>query len=136
MASRIKGLRQKLSDGSFDSLVPFGTDGALVDMLSGLDNEIEMKLGGNHTATIIESIEQNEPTTTVIEKYIDKNDLQNIYYSLKTVITEHADGSTTIVSAIYPGDYTEDDAILPLNTKTITIPSNGTANFTIGEVLS
>jgi len=35
---RIKGIREKNSS-SYNSLIPFGTDGNLVDMASGLDLE-------------------------------------------------------------------------------------------------
>ena len=132
MAAKSKGLRQKQPNGSFGPFVPFGTDGTLVDMLSGLNNELEMKLGGNHTSTIVESVVQEENVTTITERYkaIDNN---TVVYSVVTTITEHANGSTTIVSAIYSGS---DTTLTPLNVKTITIPSDGTVDFTIGEVLS
>ena len=132
MASRIKALRKKQANGSFTGLVPFGTDGTLVDMLSGLDNEQEIKLGGNHTSTIVESVVQDENVTTITERY-KAIDNTTVRYSVVTTITEHNDGSTTIVSAIYSGS---DITLTPLNVKTITIPPNGTVDFTIGEVLS
>lgn len=132
MAAKSKGLRQKQANGSFGAFVPFGTDGTLVDMLSGLDNEIEMKLGGNHTSTIVESVVQDENVTIITERYKDRTN-NVIVYTVVTKITEHTDGSTTIVSAIYSGS---DTTLTPLNVKTITIPPDGTVDFTIGEVLS
>ena len=51
---RVKGLHKKTTASSFGPLVPIGTDGTLVDMLSGLDNEQELKLGGNHVTEISE----------------------------------------------------------------------------------
>ena len=131
MANRIKGLYKKQS-GSFGQYKPFGTDGTLVDMLSGLDNEQELKLGGNHTSTIVESIVNEENVTTITERYKDRaNNI--VQYTLVTVITEHNDNSTTIVNTLHSGS---DTSIAPLNVKTITIPGEGAVDFTIGEVLS
>ena len=132
MATRIKGLRKKQSNGAFGEFKPFGTDGTLVDMLSGLDNEQELKLGGNHSASIVESVVNTENVTTITERYLDKTNT-TIQYSVVTNITSHSNGSTTIVSTLYSGS---DLTTTPLNVKTTTIPANGAVDFTIGEVLS
>lgn len=133
MADRIKGLRQKQSTGIFADLVPFGTDGILVDMLSGLDNEQELKLGGNHTTTITETINiNNEPVTTITEFYKDKTGT-NIVYTVVNEIIEHINGSTTIIGTIYQGS---DTTATALNIKTVTIPTMGDSSLTIEEELN
>ena len=121
---RIKGLRQKSANGSFDSLVPFGTDGILVDMLSGLDSEQELKLGGNHITAISENI--NNSTTTITETY-KALDNSTVTYIVETTIDESNSTSTEITIALK-----RDNVIL--NSKTITISDNN--NITnIEEVL-
>ncbi len=87
---RIKGLRQKQSDSSYNSLIPFGTDGVLVDMLSGLDNEQEIKLGGNHTSVITEV---NATTTSIVETY-KALDNTTVTYVVETTIVENNDSSS------------------------------------------
>ena len=134
MPIKVKGFRQKQLDGSYSNFTPFGTDGILVDMLSGLDNEQELKLGGNHDATIIESVNASDEKVTTITELFKDNSLEPVIkYSLITEITEHEDTSTTIICSLY----TEDNInSTPLHVKTITIPATGTTNFTIEEVLS
>lgn len=132
MATRIKGLRKKGSDKTFGDFVPFGTDGILVDMLSGLDNEQELKLGGNHRVNIEESTVDGRNVTTITEEYLDKNNI-GIQYSVITEIVSNDDGSTTITSSLYSGSGLNADL---LNVKTTTIPTNGESNFTIREVLT
>ena len=132
MATRIKGLRKKGSDNAFGDFVPFGTDGTLVDMLSGLDNEQELKLGGNHRVNIEESTVDGRNITTITEEYLDKNNT-DIQYSVITEIVSNDDGSTMITSSLYSGSGLNADL---LNVKTTTIPTNGESNFTIREVLT
>ena len=121
---RIKGLRQKRSDSSYNSLVPFGTDGILVDMLSGLDNEQEFKLGGNHDSVITEV---NDTTTTIVETYKALNN-STVTYVVETTIVENNDSSTSITISLKRGGTT-------LNSKTITIPADDTV-IEIEEELS
>lgn len=121
---RIKGLRQKRSDSSYNSLVPFGTDGILVDMLSGLDNEQEFKLGGNHDSVITEV---NDTTTTIVETY-KALDNSTVTYVVETTIVENNDSSTSITISLKRGGTT-------LNSKTITIPADDTV-IEIEEELS
>ncbi len=120
---RIKGLRQKQSDSSYNSLVPFGTDGILVDMLSGLDNEQEFKLGGNHTSVITEV---NDTTTTIVETY-KALDNSTVTYTVETTIVENADSSTSITIVLKRGGTI-------INSKAITIPADST-EITIEEEL-
>lgn len=125
MADRIKGLRQKNSQGTFNPLVPFGTDGIFVDMVSGLDNEQELKIGGNHSSTIVEN---QDGSTEITEIFKDVNN-SIITYTLVTAIIEQQDGSTEITSTLKQGN-TE----TVLRSKTITIPADSN-NIVIGEVL-
>lgn len=124
MADRIKGLRQKNSQGVFDALVPFGTDGIFVDMVSGLDNEEELKIGGNHTSTIVEN---SDGSTTITELFKNLNNV--ITYTIVTNIITAQNGSTTITSVLK-----ERDTETVLRSKTITIPADA-SSITIGEVL-
>lgn len=121
---KIKGLRQKQTDGTFNSLVPFGTDGILVDMLSGLDSEEEFKIGGNHSSTIVEE----NGLTTIEEIYTDLD--STILYKVISSIQDNNDDSTTITVQLKKG--TDETAV---REKTITIPADS-ASITIGEVLS
>ena len=125
MVDRIKGLRQKNSQGAFDALVPFGTDSIFVDMVSGLNNEEEFKIGGNHTSTIVEN---QDGSTTITEIFKDIND-SIVTYTLVTTIVETQDGSTIITSVLKQGN-TE----TILRSKAITIPAADN-NITIREVL-
>ncbi len=122
---KIKGLRQKQTDGTFNSLVPFGTDGILVDMLSGLDNEEEFKIGGNHSSTIVE-----EEGLTTIEEIYTGLDGTTVLYKVISSIQDNNDDSTTITVQLKKG--TNETVV---REKTITIPADS-ASITIGEVLS
>lgn len=121
---KIKGLRQKQTDGTFNSLVPFGTDGILVDMLSGLDSEEEFKIGGNHSSTIVEE----NGLTTIEEIYTDLD--STILYKVISSIQDNNDDSTTITVQLKKGT---DETVV--REKTITIPADSTS-ITIEEVLS
>ena len=60
---RIKQIRPRQS-GSFPTSIPIGTDGLLVDMISQLDLEEEIRLGGNHYVDIYDT-----KTDTVIKEW-------------------------------------------------------------------
>lgn len=119
---RIKGLRQKQANGTFASLVPFGTDGNLVDMSSGLNNEEELKLGGNHEVSIV----TNNDVTTVTELYYDDNN-NIVLYTVESIITPNAN-NTTIITSLWEGSKSG----IAARVKTTTIPTIGN----ITEVLS
>lgn len=66
---RIKGLRRySQNDSSFSAMIPFGTDGDLIDTFSGLDLEEELLIGGKKTI----SFDENQDELIIIEKYYDK----------------------------------------------------------------
>ena len=88
--NRIKGLREKLSNKTYGSFTPFGTDGFLVDMMSGLQLEEELKVGGDHETEISKDANDN---TIVKEKYTT-NGVQK--YSTETIISK--DKETDIVT--------------------------------------
>lgn len=128
----IKGSRQKTASGYSDYL-PFGADGKYIDMLSGLDLEKQLKLGGDHSA----SIRQVNGNTVITEKYADDNAV-GAYYKVVTTISESEDPQTgtpmtTITSQLYWVDNQGDDVLK--NTKTITIQEDGN-EADITEVLS
>ena len=64
---RIKGLHIKDSPNSYSNLKPFGSDGQLIDMLSSLDLEEELKLGGNHYVELEE--DDNNDVLVIKEWY-------------------------------------------------------------------
>lgn len=124
----IKGSRQKNATGSgYADYIPFGADGEYVDMLSGLNLERELKLGGDHLASIVE---QNG-VTVITQKYADTT-ANNKYYKVITTISE-GDGGTTITSELHWFDSLGTDILK--NTKTITIADEDTSTD-ITEVLS
>jgi len=128
--NRIKGLRKKTGTSSYGNLVPFGTDGILVDMLSGLDNEEELKLGGNHNVSITtDGVTGNDVITEIY--YKNNNDPHisaDIAYTVESIIADGVSG-TTITVSLWVGEKSGAAA----KVKTITIPSSGTS---ISEVLS
>ena len=122
--SKIKGSRQKVDANTYSPLVPFGTDGILVDMLSDLTLEEELKLGGNH----ISAIDESGNNVEITETFKDSNGVTK--YTAVTTITENQNGSTTITIVLTDSDNVS-------KTKTIIIPAQATNNvLTIGEVLS
>ncbi len=66
---RIKQIRPR-QQGSFPlSGIPIGTDGLLVDMISQLDLEEELRLGGNHYV----DVDQKEDSTIIKEWYFSQS---------------------------------------------------------------
>lgn len=79
-----KGFYQKNQDNTYGSYTPFGTDGQLVDMISGLNLEYELKLGTEHDVQIHND---SETLTTVIENYAAPDNIDNSkYYQVVTSI--------------------------------------------------
>lgn len=123
----IKGTRQKIATGSYADYVPFGADGEYIDMMSGLDLEKELKLGGDHLTSIV----QRNGQTIVTEKYA-KNSVTTNFYKVVTTIVE-SNGTTTITSILYWVNESGRDIVR--KTKTITIADTSTGT-NISEVLS
>lgn len=65
---RVKQIRKR-SNNSFLDGIPIGTDGLLVDMISGLDLEEQLKLGGNHYV----DIKQTDTQTEIREWYLTES---------------------------------------------------------------
>lgn len=118
---RIKQIRPR-QNGSFPaSGIPIGTDGLLVDMISQLDLEEEIRLGGNHyvdisqtkTSTIIkewyfseskgttpiEEIDDNIVTYTVITSVINavQTNIVEDHINENILITPDLDGDNFLV---------------------------------------
>lgn len=103
---RIKGLRKYASKDlnnqpfSPSQMIPFGTNGQLVDMASDLDLEQELKIGGNKSSKIIIKTEDEVISTPdgekivssiityIIEKYRSRYSEQSYTYSKITKIHE------------------------------------------------
>ncbi len=64
---RIKQIRQRTSSG-YTADIPIGAQGYLIDMLSGLDLEQELKLGNDHYVTI----EEDDDITEIKEWYFSE----------------------------------------------------------------
>ncbi len=69
---RIKQIRQKDSNNNFISY-PIGVEGNFVDLLSNLNLEEELKIGGNHYVTIDEKSSQ-----LIIKEYYSKLPHSNV----------------------------------------------------------
>lgn len=80
---RIKGLRRytQNSETPFSNMIPFGTDGDLVDIFSGLDLEEELLLGGRKTI----SFQEPQDALIITEKYFDREN--NCCYSKVSNLT-------------------------------------------------
>lgn len=124
----IKGSRQKTAADNYSDFIPFGTDGEYVDMLSGLTLERELKLGGDHSASIGQDSSGN---TVITERYADEETI-GAYYKVVTTITEGS-ANTTITSRLYWVNSQGNDILK--NIKTIVIEEDG-SETEITEVLS
>ena len=93
-------------------------------MLSGLDNEQEIKLGGNHTSVITEV---NATTTSIVETY-KALDNTTVTYVVETTIVENNDSSTNITIVLKQNGTV-------INSKSIVIPAEDGAILEIEEEL-
>ena len=104
---RIKQIRKK-SGSSFSTGIPIGTDGILVDMISGLDLEEEIKLGGNHYVDIF----QTDTSTQIKEWYFTQARGSRTLAEMSQYVNFSA--SVSIISAIDTplGETTEDGSLI------------------------
>ena len=139
---RIKEIRKKSSLNTFSS-VPIGADGLLIDMLSGLDLQQELKLGNSHYVEIKDQTrtpDEGDPYDVTIIKqwYLDEakpstvsidNLTSHILYSLYIQITDDK-----IEQILYKGAI---DSSNQLHTKVIDIsPSSTAINQQIDETVN
>lgn len=100
MGDRAKGYRQKLGSATYDTFIPFGTDGVLVDMASELNLEEEIRIGGDHYVTIVD---ESELSTIVTEYYntvkakIEDNTATN-FYKVITHIESYEDNEDVTIT--------------------------------------
>lgn len=116
---RIKEMRQK-NDNGYNTGIPIGTQGYLVDMLSNLDLEEELRIGNNHYVEVEEDSSTN--VTIVKEWYYDKpkNDSNaEVLYYIETTITSSSNGDS-ISCILYKGNKTGTNDII-LHQKSINI---------------
>lgn len=104
---RIKQIRKR-QNGSFSAGVPIGTDGILVDMISELDLEQEIRLGGNHYV----EINQTEVATEIKEWYFSEARGTRTIEQMSNFVTYSA--SITIPFAIetFIGETQQDGAFI------------------------
>lgn len=83
--NRIKQIRQKNASGNYMNY-PIGSQGTLIDMLSELDLEEELKIGGNH---YVQVDNVSDELTYVREWYYNKPKSENgtVLYSLQITIS-------------------------------------------------
>lgn len=126
---RIKGFRKKGASNNYNALIPFGSDGILIDMLSGLHLEYELVIGGKRNSTITEN------STNIIFTNQYYNNSGAIQYTLTTTIPQTAitatSGTVNIIIDLFNGNSTA--AANRLKRKTLTLNA-ATGAFT--ETLS
>lgn len=64
---RVKQIKRR-ENGNFSSSIPIGTQGLFVDMISTLDLEEQIRLGGNHYVDIVDT----DTTTEIKEWYFSE----------------------------------------------------------------
>lgn len=96
---RVKEIRQKNSSG-YNSGIPIGTDGLLVDMLSKLDLEEELKLGSNHS---VEVQDKSDGSTLVKQFYYTDRTKTTCTYSTVVNIGKTVNNRTSITIKLYKG---------------------------------
>lgn len=107
---RIKQIRKR-QNGSFSVGVPIGTDGILVDMISELDLEQEIRLGGNHYV----EINQTEETTEIKEWYFSEARGSRTIEQMSSFVTYSASiiiTSTVSTVDIFLGETEQDGAFV------------------------
>lgn len=134
---RIKGLKQKTGSNSYTNLIPFGTDGALIDMKSGLNLEEELLIGGQHYTSITEN--PNTGDISITDIYAEKSEVTAgtaiNYYKVETSIsTDDITEITTIIQQIW---FIVNASTTPelLQTKTVTIEETP-SSIEVEEVLT
>lgn len=131
---RVKQIRQKDSSGNFTTSIPIGTNGLLVDMLSNLDLEEELKLGNDHYAQITQ--DEDSGITTIKEWYFTEpkngreiSEMVNyMTYSAQIVIDQSEGTTTSIEMTLYQKDIQDSNK---LHQKTILIDESSSSITTV-----
>ena len=109
---RIKGLHTKENSSTYSDLIPFGSEGQLIDMISTLDLEEEIRLGGNHYAELYQGNDQ-----TIIKEWYytepkgnnTKEEMSDLCtYSVKTIFSESP--TSTAIEVGEEGEVLVDEA--------------------------
>lgn len=124
----IKGTKKKIN-GAYGDLIPFGADGQNIDMLSGLNLEKELKLGGDHSVSI--SKDSTTGNTIVTEEYKKTGDVS--YYKVITEIGKNQNNDTVIETEIFWVENSTDNF---KKRKTTIISVDQTGATVVSEVLS
>ena len=119
MKKRVKGYRKKAETG-YEAFIPFGSDGEFIDILSGLNLEEEMRLGGRRDVGFSEN---TNGTITVTETYYNASNTQ--IYRVVTTLSSGAitSGSGTVTVDLYTGT-----SSTRTKRKTITVSASGNTN--------
>lgn len=125
---RIKKLSQKLSDGTFSSAFPIGTDALFIDMLSGCNLEEELHLG----SPSMTSFDMDEDNQMVITEEYKKEETQSENYYILITTFKVENEEMIIIQQLY---FQSKEVRTLKRTKTITFISDG-KNLKIKEVIS
>ena len=119
MKKRVKGYRKKAETG-YEAFIPFGSDGEFIDILSGLNLEEEMRLGGRRNV----SFSENDGAIIITETYYNTSGTQ--IYRVVTTLSSGAitSGSGTVTVDLYVGTSTTRKI-----RKTITVSDSGNTNI-------
>lgn len=118
---RVKGYHPKLDNGDYGPFMPFGSDGILIDMLSGLNLEYEMILGGKRRTEITESSNSIQ-ITTIFYNMNSEQTYKIIIQIPNSVITSTSGSIGNITAQLY------DSSNTLLKTRTLTY--NAATNVT------
>ena len=125
---RVKQIRRR-ENGDFSSSIPIGTQGLFVDMISTLDLEEQIRLGGNHYVDIVDT----DATTEIKEWYFSEARGSRTLAQMSNLVTFST--VVRIVNAVenYIIDNADNEGIQYNNTETgeegyiverIPLPSN------------
>ena len=121
--ARVKGFYKKISasgNSAYSNFYPFGTDGELVDILSGLNLEDELRLGGMRDCIIEEN---DNGDITYIQQY--KNNENNVIFSVKVIIDNdiiiNDTNTSSIIIEYYRGPVVNNNNPDLIKTKELTL---------------
>jgi len=133
---RVKMIRKKASSGTGFIDIPLGTNGIMVDMLTDLNLEEELKIGGSKYSTV----EETPTSTTIKEWYLrypreDYSDpLSDVLYSCSTTITTGEDSYLVDILDDQGQEIPDDNTDIITDNSNNIITDNDENQITTGEV--
>lgn len=133
---RVKMIRKKASSGTGFIDIPLGTNGIMVDMLTDLNLEEELKIGGSKYSTV----EETPTSTTIKEWYLkypreDYSDpLSDVLYSCSTTITTGEDSYLVDILDDQGQEIPDNNTDIITDNSNNIITDNDENQITTGEV--